>query len=200
MDFNKRKQDLTTLPSLALYHGNKEILVTTDWPWISNMAKARQRRNKPNCIRQPLPNSCRKKLLSDRQTLEPRLKKTINKQYSAQITQWLDMLTLFDISLKHTAGKEIKFTDSFRRSPTDNPEPKDNYENEFVINAISQLATVNSCLGRIFDQSDGANAVNKNHHSRYAHVKYYATLPNKQSHIDSNCSRKLIEQPLNIQL
>ena len=85
----------------------------------------------------------------------------MNKQYSAQLTRWLDRLNHFDICLKHTAGKEIKLTDFISRNLTENPEPEENYEEEFVINAIAQLATVNACIGRIFNQSDHANTANE---------------------------------------
>ena len=43
----------------------------------------------------------------------------------------------FDIRLKHTAGKEIKFTDFISRNPTKNPEPEENYKEALVINAIA---------------------------------------------------------------
>ena len=76
------------------------------------------------------------------------------------MTRWLDRLYHFDISLKHTAGKEIKFTEFISRNPTKNPEPEENYEEEFVINAIAQLATVNARIGRIFNESDGENETN----------------------------------------
>ena len=100
-------------------------------------------------------------LFSDHQAMEPLLgRKKANKQYSARVTRWLDRLNHFDISLKHTAGKEIKFTDFIIRNPAENPEPEDNYEEEFVINAIAQLATVNARIGRIFNQSDGENKTN----------------------------------------
>ena len=101
------------------------------------------------------------RLFSDHQALEPLLKRNkANKQYSARLTRWLDRLNHFDISLKHTAGKEIQFTDFISRNPTENPEPKENYEEEFVSNAIAQLATVNARTGRIFNQSDGENETN----------------------------------------
>ena len=72
----------------------------------------------------------------------------------------MDKLNHFDISLKHTAGKGIKFTDFISRNPTENPEPEVNYEGEFLINAIAQIATVNAPIGRIFNQSDGENETN----------------------------------------
>ena len=100
-------------------------------------------------------------LFSDHQALEPLLKKNkTNKQYRARLTRWLDRLNHFDISLKHTAGKEIKFTDFISRNPTETAEPEENYEEEFVINAIAQLATVNGRIGLIFDQSENSNTAN----------------------------------------
>ena len=80
-----------------------------------------------------------------------------NKQYSARLTQWLDRLNQFDITLKYTAGKEIKFTDFISRNHTEIAEQEENYEQEFVVNAIAQLATANYCIGRIFNQSDHSN-------------------------------------------
>ena len=97
-------------------------------------------------------------LFSDRQALEPLLKKNkSNKQYSARLTRWLNRLNHFDITLKYTAGKEIKFTAFIRRNPTEIAEPEKNYEEEFVINAIAQLATANYRIGRIFNQSNHSN-------------------------------------------
>ena len=100
-------------------------------------------------------------LFSDHQALEPLLKRNkVNKQYSARLTRWLDRLNHFDISLKYTAGKEIKFTDFISRNPTEIAEQEENYEKEFVINVIAQLATVNGRIGRIFDQSENTNTAN----------------------------------------
>ena len=39
-------------------------------------------------------------------------------------------------------------------------ELEENYKDEFVINAIAQLATVNGRIGRIFDQSENSNTAN----------------------------------------
>ena len=101
-------------------------------------------------------------LFSDHQVLEPLLKRIkMNKQYSARLTRRLDRLNHFDICLKHTAGKEIKFTDFISRNPTKKPEPEKNYDEAFVTNAIAQLATVNARIGRIFNQSDDANTTNE---------------------------------------
>ena len=109
-----------------------------------------------------------------------------NKQYSARLTRWLDRLNNFDISLKPTAGKKSKFTDFISRNSTDNPELEENYEEELVINAIAQLATVNAHVGRIFNQSDGENATNETSMRdtrSLIDTRRYQTI---RSHIDSN--------------
>ena len=64
----------------------------------------------------------------------------MNKEYSARLTRWLDRLNHFDISLKHTAGKEIKVTDYLSRHPIDEAVAEENYEEEVVMNAIAKLA------------------------------------------------------------
>ena len=66
-------------------------------------------------------------LFSDHQALVPLLKKNkSNTQYSARLTRLLDRLNHFDITLKCTAGKEIKFTDFISRNPTEIAELKKN--------------------------------------------------------------------------
>ena len=126
-------------------------------------------------------------LFSDHQALEPLLKRNkTNKQYSARLTRWLDRLNHFDICLKHTAGKEHKFTDFFSRKPTGNTESEENYAEVFVINAIAQLATANVRIGGIFDQSNDAITANETnmHDTRLLIItRRYQT---NKSHIDSN--------------
>ena len=98
-------------------------------------------------------------LFSEHHALEPLLKRNkTNKQYSARLRLWLDRRNHFDISLKNTASKELKFTDFISRNPTEIAELEENYGEEFVIKAIALLATVNSQNGRIFDQSENTNA------------------------------------------
>ena len=64
-------------------------------------------------------------LFSDHQALEPMLKRNkANKQYSARLTRWLDRLNHFDITIKHMAGSEIKFTDFISRNPVEEPHRK----------------------------------------------------------------------------
>ena len=55
-------------------------------------------------------------------------KKNAHKQYSDRLTQWLDRLNHFDVTLYYTAGKEIKYTDIISRNPTENAELEENYE------------------------------------------------------------------------
>ena len=125
-------------------------------------------------------------LFSDHQALEPLLKRNkTNKQYSARLTRWLDRLNHFDITFKHTDGKEIKFTDFVSRNPTKNPEPEENYEEEFVINAIGQLATVYARIGRIFNQSETENTDSEtNMHETRTLIDTRRNRANK-SHTDS---------------
>ena len=126
-------------------------------------------------------------LFSDHQALEPLLKKNkANKQYSARLTRWLDRLNLSDTSPKHTAGKEINITDFISRNPTESPEPEKNFELEFIINGIAQLATVNASRGRNFNQSHGKNETNGiNMHDTRSLIDTRRHETNA-SHIDSN--------------
>ena len=61
------------------------------------------------------------------------------------------------MSLECTASKEVEFTDIINLNPAETSEPEKHYEEESVINSISQLATVKGRDGRIFNQSQGAN-------------------------------------------
>ena len=97
-------------------------------------------------------------LFSDHRSRTTPEEKKSNKQYSSRLTRWLDRPNHFDITLKHTARKEIKFTDFISKNPSEIAEPEANYEEEFVINAIAQLATVNYCIERSFKQLDFTKA------------------------------------------
>ena len=127
-------------------------------------------------------------LFPDHQALEPLLKRNeANEQYSARLTRWLDRLNHFDISLKHTAGKEIKFTDFISRNPTENSEPEKNCEEEFVINAIAQIATVNARNGgQNFNQSDSENAANEANMRDTRPLNDTRLHHTNKSYIDSN--------------
>ena len=154
------------------------------------MAKTRKRGNETHCIRQSLLKPRGKKrfnrrigitgrslgiieirvylygkqaqLFSEHQALEPLLTRNkANKQYNTRLTRYLDRLNHFDISLKHTTRKQIKFTDIISQNPTEELEPEKKYEEEFVIKAIAQLATLNARIGQIFNQSEAENTVSE---------------------------------------
>ena len=94
-------------------------------------------------------------LYTDNQALEPLIKRNrCNKQYSARLTRWLDQLTHFDISIQHIAGSNLKFTDYLSRNPVEGAAPEENYEEEYVINILTEHAKLNLEHGRLFaDQS-----------------------------------------------
>ena len=124
--------------------------------------------------------------------MEPLLKRNkINKQYSARLTRWLDRLNHFDISLKYTAVKEIKFTNFISCNPTETAEPEENYEEELVINAIAQLATVNGRIGRIFDRSENSNTANM-HDTRTRTGTRYSKTNTKHSNLTANQNNNTI--------
>ena len=79
-------------------------------------------------------------LLTNHQALEPLIKRNrSNKTYSARLTRWLDRLAHFDINIKHISGKHLALTDYLSRNPISNPEPIENYDEEYVINCITPL-------------------------------------------------------------
>ena len=94
-------------------------------------------------------------LYTDNQALEPLIKRNrCNKQYSARLTRWFDRLTHFDISIQHIAGSNLKFTDYLSRNPVGGATPEENYEEEYVINKLTEHAKLNLKQGRLFaDQS-----------------------------------------------
>ena len=95
-------------------------------------------------------------LYTDHQALEPLIKRNrCNKQYSERLTRWLDRLTHFDISIQHIAGSNLKFTDYLSRNPVGGATPEENYEEEYVINILTEHAELNLKYGPIFaDQSE----------------------------------------------
>ena len=86
------------------------------------------------------------------QALEPLIKRNrCNKQYSARLTLWLDRLTHFDISIQHIAGSNLKFTNYLGRNPVGGATPEENYEEEYVINILTEHAKLNLKHGRLYD-------------------------------------------------
>ena len=88
--------------------------------------------------------------------------------------------------MNHTADEEFKFTDFMSRNPTENPEPEKNHEEEFVFNAIEQLATVSARIGRIFNQLDGENAINETNMRDTRSLNDTLRYQTNKSHFDSD--------------
>ena len=83
-------------------------------------------------------------LYADHQALAPLIKRNrCIKQYSARKTRWLDRLAHFVISIQHIAGSNLKFTDYLSRNPVGGATPEDNYDEEYVINILSEQASLN---------------------------------------------------------
>ena len=95
-------------------------------------------------------------LYTDHQALELIIKRNrCNKQHSARLTRWLDRLTHFDISIQHISGSNLKFTDYLSRNLVGGATPEANYEEEYVINVLTEHAELNVKYGPIFaDQSE----------------------------------------------
>ena len=95
-------------------------------------------------------------LYTDHQALESLIKRNrSNSQYSARLTRWLDRLTHFDISVQHIAGSNLKFTDYLSRNPVGGATPEEIYDEENVINILTEQANMNIKYLPIFtDQSE----------------------------------------------
>ena len=89
-------------------------------------------------------------LYTDHQALEPLIKRNrCNKQYSARLTRWLDRLAHFDISIQHIAGSNLKFTDFLSRNPVEGVATENVYDEQNVINILTEQAELNLKYGRI---------------------------------------------------
>ena len=93
---------------------------------------------------------------TDHQALEPLIKRNrSNHQYSARLTRWLDRLAHLDIAVQHIAGRNLKFTDYLSRNPVGGAPTEDKYDEEYVINILTEHAELNAKYGSLFDsQSD----------------------------------------------
>ena len=90
-------------------------------------------------------------LYTDHQALEPLIKRNrCNKQYSARLTRWLDRQAHFDISVQHIAGSNLKFTDFLSSKPVEGAMTENMYDEQYVINILTEQAELNSKYGRIF--------------------------------------------------
>ena len=107
-------------------------------------------------------------LYADHQALEPLIKRNrCNKQYKAKLIRWLDRLAHFDIAIQHIAGSNLKFTDYLSRNPVGRATPDDNYNEEYVINILSEEAKLNAKYGQLFaDQSDNSKCATETKNGR----------------------------------
>ena len=72
------------------------------------------------------------------------------KQYSARLTRWLDRLAHIDISIQHIAGSNLKFADFLSRNPVEGAATENVYDEQYVINILTEQAELNLKHGRIF--------------------------------------------------
>ena len=130
---------------------------------------------------------------TDHQALEPIIKRNrSNNQYSARLTRWLDRLTHFSISIQHIAGNFLKFIDYLCRNPVGGATPEEIYDEEYVINILTEQAKLNIKYGPIFaDQSEckKAKTETKNDTSEEQNEKR-----GSQSHTSRTFENKLREQ------
>ena len=101
-------------------------------------------------------------LYTDHQTLEPLIKRNrCNKQNSARITRWLDRLAHFDISIQHIAGSNLKFTVFLSRKPVGDATTKNMYNEQYVINILTEQAELNLKYGSVFTNHYSAHRTQK---------------------------------------
>ena len=74
-----------------------------------------------------------------------------NHQYSARLTRWLDRVAHFDISVQQIAGRNLKFIDCLSRNPVEGAPTESKYDEEYVINIITEHAKLNAKYGSLFD-------------------------------------------------
>ena len=78
-------------------------------------------------------------------TLEPLIKRNqCSRQYSARLTRWPDRrLAHFDIDIQQSAGSKLKFTGFQSRNPVEEATTEDTYDEQYVINVLSEQAELN---------------------------------------------------------
>ena len=85
------------------------------------------------------------------QALEPLIKRNRrNLQYSARLTRWLDRLPHYDIAIQHIAGSNLNFTDFLCRNLLENATTEDVYDQQYVINILSEQTESNTKYGSLF--------------------------------------------------
>ena len=88
------------------------------------------------------------------------------KQYSARLTRWLDRLAHIDISIQHIAGSNLKFADFLSRNPVEGAATENVYDEQNVINILTEQAELNLKHGRIFTNQSQRTPNNKITHER----------------------------------
>ena len=63
---------------------------------------------------------------------------------------WLDRLAHFDISIQHIVGSNLKFTDFLSRNPVEGATTENMYDEQYVINILTEQAELNPKYGRVF--------------------------------------------------
>ena len=87
---------------------------------------------------------------TDHQVLEPLIKRhQSNQQCSAR---WLYRLAHFDIAVQHIADSNMKTTDFFSRNPVGCAAIEDEYDEQYVINILTEHAELNVKYGSLFDR------------------------------------------------
>ena len=142
----------------------------------------------------------RKYLYTDHQALAPLIKRNrCNEHNSARLTRWLDRLAHFDISIQHMAGSNLKLTDYLSRNPVRGATPEDNYDEEYVIDILSEQACLKLNYGQLFaDQSNHSKHVTETNNGtseskieqRNNQSQSNRTFQNKSSVIKQNRSEK----------
>ena len=91
-------------------------------------------------------------LYTDHQALELLIKRNqSNHQYSAKLTRWLDRVAHFDITVQHIVGSILKFTDYLGRNPVGGAPTENKYDEEYVVNILTEHAELNAKFGSLFD-------------------------------------------------
>ena len=91
-------------------------------------------------------------LYTDHQAVEPWIKRNrSNQQHSERLTRWLNRLAYFDIAVQHIAGSNLIFINILSRNPVDGAAIEDKYEDEYVINNLTEHAELNAKYGSLFD-------------------------------------------------
>ena len=127
-------------------------------------------------------------LYTDHQALEPLIKRNrCNREYSAR---WMDRLAHFDIAIQHIAGSNLKFTNFLSRNPVEIATNDDVYDEQYVINILSEQAELNVKYGTIFaDQSKSAPERTKRTEKKFNNQSHRNRTFEKNGDVNENYER-----------